>query len=442
MYIPDFPGLDPLIVIILATAFSTICLIAIVYRSYNIINKWPDYGSRLKNFAHHVFFSINEYALYIVLFHIVLLVAIGINQLLYINHHSKISNDVLYYLRVNRPDFHNYNLIRNSQFYNSYSTAIQRKLYISNNQVPTSTPSRRPTYRPSIIPTRVPTVRSIYPTLQPTTQAPSNTPTRTRSPSRSIFPLTASPSYIDTSSNDVLSFVYHTNDWSDVLVEDTMYAICKTDYNLKLKLAWCTDPAYTKSFIPYFYNSDCSIRNGYNFSTIKHNFGLEYYSAFMSDHTMYSDTASDVLISYFKFGDCDSYTGGDIERIINSTIPLDSGLSVAYVAPKYYDGDISSQTTNARDLNLYAMLFIFLLLCFLVRGFIIPLVTYFCVWFSMVNAASILNYCKYAHTSVFNSTGMIVLSTTGIAWVALYGSSWRSFVDLPGKISSAVDTIL
>lgn len=431
MYVPDFPGLDPLIVIILATAFSTICLISIVYRSYNFINKWPDYGSRLKNIAHHVFFSVNEYALYIVLFHIVLLVAIAINQLLYINHHSKISNDVLYYLRVNRPDFHNYNVIRNSQFYNSYSTAILRKLYVSKNQVPTSTPSRRPTFRPS---TRVPTVRSIIPTFQPTTQAPSM---RTRSPSLSIVPLTASPSLSTetTSSNDVLSFVYHTNGWSDVLVEDTMYAICKADYKLKLELASCTDTAYTKSFIPFFYNSDCSIKNGYNFSTIKRNFGLEYYSAFMSDHTMYDNTASDVLISYYKFGDCDSYTGGDLETIINGTIPKGSGLSIAYVAPKYYDGDIISQTTNARDLNLYAMLFVFILLCFLVRGFIIPLVTYFCVWFSMVNAASILNYCKYAHTSVFNSTGMIVLSTTGIAWVALYGSSWRSFVDLPGKCS-------
>jgi len=213
-----------------------------------------------------------------------------------------------------------------------------------------------------------------------------------------------------------------------------MYAICQADYALKLRLASCTNPAYTNSLIPFFYNSDCSIKNGYNFSTIKPNFGREYYSPFTSDHTMYGSTASHVLVSYFKFGDCDSFTGGDLQTIINE-VTLKSGLKIAYVAPKYYNGDINSLTIHARDLSLFAMLFVYLLLCFLVRGVIIPLVTYFCVWFSMVNAASILNYCQYAHTSVFDLTGMMVLSTTGITWVALYGSSWRSFVDLPGKIS-------
>ena len=148
---------------------------------------------------------------------------------------------------------------------------------------------------------------------------------------------------------------------------------------------------------------------------------------------MYGITSSDVLITYFNIDECDYFTGDELSGFLNDAIPANSGVSAAYIAPKYYQGEVNSQTIDARDHTLYAMLFSFLLLCFLVRGIIVPMMTFFCIWFSMVNAASILNYCHYSYISVFDSAGMIVLSSTGIAWVALYGSQWRTFVDKAGK---------
>jgi uncharacterized membrane protein YgcG len=370
-----FPSVDPLAVMllyILLPPIFALIMIWLVWKRY----KWR--GGFGKKLISNLGVVLNHYAPLVTIINVCLATLLFINQGAIVMNKIAVTGDMKYYLNVNRPEFVNYATIFNAQALNSIR-AIRQGVHL---------PSAR---------------RALY---------------------------TASPHASYGKPTDIMNFVYHLGDFGDILSENNLVNVCRTERNLIQNLPCLGLEEYEsyafRSFIAKQFNtSTCEFLTSYEDTRSK--IGYSPYSNFFYDRAMYSDTHSPVLISYLRLGTCgQDYTTNEFVNLVNDYGV--GGTRVVVASYHHFKTQLLNETDNMATVMFYSTLLAFIFLVLSVRGVVVAVATIGCVVLSLTCAAAMVTHYNFVGFSVFNSVALIVLLSVGAGFVHLYGAAWRHTV--------------
>ena len=114
---------------------------------------------------------------------------------------------------------------------------------------------------------------------------------------------------------DILTLVYHTSSWENLLKEDELFYTCLTERGI-IDNVGCLDASDYQSMVPLVFNATtCEYLTSYEESLPL--FGLSDNAIFRADSTVYDSKQSSVLVSYFRLGRCDEDSLGSFESNLN-----------------------------------------------------------------------------------------------------------------------------
>jgi hypothetical protein len=352
--------------------------IKVIWKTY----KWR--GSFLNKLVSNFGVVINHHAPLVTCVNIFLAGLLFINQGAYVIQNLNTTSDVKYYLRVDRPEFVNFNLIFNAQALNSV-TAIRQQVQFGF--------QRR-------------------------------------------LADTGGDDDGEADATNQLNLIYHRSDWGDVTGEQQLIDICHTERNILNSLP-CLESEYEhvfKSFITNNMNTTtCQFLRSYE--DARGRIGYFANQRFFSDRTMYSSAHSPILISYFRMGSCGSVYG--VNEFVEAVNALAVNETVVVPASfQYLAQDFREATHDLRNVMFWSTLFCYIFLVFSVRGFVVATATMFCIALALVNGAAMVSQFGYSAVSAFDVVSLLVILSVGAGFVHLYGSAWRRTVKR-GKNASA-----
>jgi len=368
--ISSFPSINPLAVMLLFILIPPIIILVVIWMI------WKNYhwrGTFLNKFVSNLGVVLNHHAPLVTCVNLSLGILLFLNQGAYVLNNYDTTSDIKYYLRVDRPEFVNYNVIFNAQALNSITAIrLQANIGFGRRLAADDDGSSNPT--------------------------------------------------------NLLNFIYHLSDWTDITGEQQLINICKTEQNIFKNLP-CLENQYDytfKSFISDYMNTTtCQFLDSYD--QTRGQIGYFANSQYFSDRTMYSSINSPILISYFRMGSCgDVYNSNEFIQSINAQAVGDTMVVPASSA--YLAEDLTSATDDLQQVMFYSGLAAFIFLVFSVRGVIVAIATLFCVALSLLNGAALLDQFGYTSISVFDTTSLLVVLSIGAGFVHLYGAAWRHTV--------------
>eukprot|EP00598_Pedospumella_elongata_P007764 CAMPEP_0184985522 /NCGR_PEP_ID=MMETSP1098-20130426/14155_1 /TAXON_ID=89044 /ORGANISM="Spumella elongata, Strain CCAP 955/1" /LENGTH=1517 /DNA_ID=CAMNT_0027509611 /DNA_START=44 /DNA_END=4597 /DNA_ORIENTATION=+ len=392
-----FPGVNPLAVMILYFLVPPIILaitIRLIWKNYH----WR--GGFFTKFVSNLGVVLNHHAPLITCANFFLACLLFLNQGSFVLNNYTTNSDVKFYLRVDRPEFTNYDVIFNAQALNSIRAI---RLAAEENSI-----TRRLLDHPE----------------EEEIEADQTV-------SRNLATATTD------GTEKILNLIYHRDDWSVVTSDEQLTNICLTERNIRANIP-CLSSIYDftfRSYIPLVFNPiTCEYLDDYE--QARSQIGYFPNEQYFSDRTMYSSDDSPIVISYMRMGTCrDVYSNEEFAVALNAQAV--GGIEVTHASFAYLGDEFRDSTGSLKKVMIYSSLFAFLFLMFSVRGIIVALATMFCIALSMINAASLLDHYDYAFLSAFNAAALLVLLSVGAGWVHLYGSAWHHTVKR-GKNASPV----
>jgi uncharacterized membrane protein YgcG len=230
-----------------------------------------------------------------------------------------------------------------------------------------------------------------------------------------------------------LTLTYHTNDFTDLISATTLQLICQTEVNLlKAGNSSCIDTTTYHSILPKIYRMPGCTAITSPISSTFFQFGLADNSMFVADSTDVRQPASPVLLSYFDIGSCnDVYTPSEFQDHLRSFLPATpeaEQLLITHTTEGMNRQEVEETTDNAGFLMMLSILVCYVLLLVFLRGPVMALITIFCFFFSVINAAAFLPLLGFDYFSIFNMASLLILMGFGSSMALLWGSNWRKQV--------------
>jgi hypothetical protein len=227
-----------------------------------------------------------------------------------------------------------------------------------------------------------------------------------------------------------LTLTYHTNDFTDLISATTLQLICQTEVNLlKAGNSSCIDTTTYHSILPKIYRMPGCTAITSPISSTFFQFGLADNSMFVADNTDVRQPASPVLLSYFDIGTCnDVYTPAEFEDHLRSFLPATpeaEQLLITHTTEGMNRQEVEEATDNAGFLMMLSILVCYVLLLVFLRGPVMAMITIFCFFFSVINAAAFLPLVGFDYFSTFNMASLLILMGFGSSMALLWGSNWR-----------------
>lgn len=387
----EFPVINSIAMLILFVGTPLIPFFCGVYM-VSKTNHWR--GGRIKVFFCNCACMLNKYAPVIAFGNLIWAILICIVQVSYIYHRLNTGNDFTYYLKVDAPYYDVTSVINSAVSFNSLNVFV---------------PQNDEGY-----------IRRLSSSM--------NIPPNDERFTRRL-----------TSASDTLQLIYHTHDWGNVITEDHLMGICLTERNI-LQDVTCLDSSSYKSMIPSVFNAtSCEFRESFQpFNDSLSFFGTAENAFYVSDTIEYLSPASDVVVSYFKVGNCKEVERTDFETLVDAASV--GGIEIAYVSKQYIKNEFM---LNEADLQYWTAGSLILCIAFMVlgvRGFILSLTTLICIVVSFINALAILPWWNYKTYSTFNALSIFVLLGVGANSVILYGAAWRRSIT-PGTHATVAQII-
>eukprot|EP01038_Epipyxis_sp_PR26KG_P005369 gene5369-7445_t len=358
---------------------------------HNYSTQSSDYNEskvKTKSFVNSGIYVFHKYSLLILIMNVLLAILLIVNQGIYIVNNLSLGTDVDYYLKVDLPEYDAVSAINNAQSLTSFNTMISTTRRLLNE-----------IYHINIH-EKIDDINGIY--LLGKAEA----------------------------SNDgaVLSFVYHTSNWDNILTDQDLINICKIENAIVSATASCMDTSNAKSIITTIFDmSTCQYDSSYEDSLST--FGLSENSAFVSQDTAVgtSNPTSPIVISYFQMGTCSSqYTVTQFNDLINACADeTNTNIEVVFISTKFLGEEFTLTLLNAIKLSFIAFVACGIFFFVSIRGIITCLITIFCIIVAVINASALLPLWGYTSFSAFNVMSVFILLGVGANNVLLFGSAWR-----------------
>lgn len=233
--------------------------------------------------------------------------------------------------------------------------------------------------------------------------------------------------FLQTSSGNTFSIIYHLSDWGNLLNEDTMTRICETEMSIKANCP-CLNLLSFSSVIPTTFDPITCQSTGDLQSTYT-TFNSVEISEYFDDSFRISNIRSAVVISYAKAGSCESQSATGMTAQLNSNAL--QGIQISYAESNLLQKAFLDAIINALYLSVVGLIVFTGIFIFGIRGVLVTLCTLFCLVISLLCAAGCLPAWGYSSISAFNVMCVFILVGVGANSVLLFGSALSRVVTSP-----------
>eukprot|EP01039_Chlorochromonas_danica_P001927 gene1927-2105_t len=221
-----------------------------------------------------------------------------------------------------------------------------------------------------------------------------------------------------------LTLSYHLSSWDNVLTEESLRNICLIEKNI-LANPGCIGSGYYSSAIPTIFNSSCHYKHrSFDYSLTL--LGLESNSLYVSDFVNQYRPESEVLLSYFGIGTCESLDTNEFQDLLDDYEA--DGIEITYTSKELNKKLLKNMAGNTLLYLVIATIVAFVVLALGVRGLIVPLITLLCLVVAFVNSTAFIGLIGYNYFPISNSAGVLITLIYACNAVNTFGSSWRTHV--------------
>lgn len=222
-----------------------------------------------------------------------------------------------------------------------------------------------------------------------------------------------------------LTLTYHTGDFSNVVTSDLMQQICETEVAILRDNTTCINKNRYDSVIPQLYKTQSCVPLKVPLSSQFPLLGLTRNSRFVQDSVDVGNPASSVLITYFDIGTCsETYDPKEFSDYLQKYVS-GSEVHVTFTSEPLNRQDVDDVIDDAGYYLMVSAIVCTIILILFQRGLVMALVTMFCFFFSLINAASFTALLSYSYFSILNAGSFLILMIYGSSITLLWSSAWR-----------------
>jgi hypothetical protein len=234
-------------------------------------------------------------------------------------------------------------------------------------------------------------------------------------------------------SSSAFTLIYHTKNWDELFSYNNnmqyLTDICLTESNILANNECLGTSSLYSTILPKFFDDDCNLKG--DPANIVASLSADDLSAYFEDGINSNSPESHIIISVTTVGRCHHDEDSEhMSKMLNSYAV--GSTSVTYAESSYLQDDFVLAIIDAAILTVAGVVLSVVFFMFWIRGVVCGFATLYCIIAAIVAAAGSLETWRYGSFSAFNVMSVFILIGISANAVLLFDSAWRGVV-APGK---------